>query len=214
MPGATTEVSVLLDLAILDGLLLRDDDELDAPRQFWIETDQPTEVAIALRADLPPQVRIDALTIDPSRTMLGSAVTALWVGAIGSALLAVVAVSTVAGAQLRSRRAEVVILRAVGPLVRRARVDPAARAVHRARATASSSVSCRARLVTAIVLSSLARAAVPDPYSSLPTTVQVDVPQLALGLALLAGLLAAVVAVYGLRVAVQARTLSAREEVR
>ena len=213
VPGATTEVSVLLDSAVLYGLQLREDPTPETPRQYWIATDQPTAVATALRTELPAQMRIDALAVDPARTMLGSAVTALWVGAIGSALLAVVAVSTVAGAQLRSRRAEVVILRAVG-LSSGALASIRRRELFIVLGYGILVGLLSGATVTAIVLSSLARAAVPDPYSSLPTSVQIDVPLLAIGLVVFLGLLAAVVAVYGLRVAAQARTLSAREEVR
>ena len=213
VPAATTEASVLMDSAIVDGLLLRDDDNPAAPRQFWVDTDQPAAVASALRADLPPQVRIDALALDPARVMLSSAVTALLVGALGAALLAVVAVSTVAGAQLRSRRAEVVILRAVG-LSSRSLASIRRRELMIVLAYGIVVGLVSGTTITAIVLASLARAAVPAPYANLATTVQVDVPLLALGLLLLAGLLAAVLGLYGMRVAAQARTLSAREEVR
>ncbi len=213
IPGASSEVAMLMDSAILEGLQLRDDTDPEVPRQFWIRADDPATVAPTLRAELPPQVRIDALAIDPARTMLNSASLALWIGAIGSALLAVVAVSTVAGAQLRSRRAEVIILRAVGLS------SGSLAGIRRRELLIVLGYGILVGLVSGIVitvleLATLARAAVPDPYRSLPTAVHLNAPLLAIGLCALAALLAAVVGIYGLRVAAQARTLSAREEVR
>ena len=46
--------------------------------------------------------------------MLGSAAIALWVAAAGCGLLAAVTVGAVVGAQLRSRRLDIVVLRALG----------------------------------------------------------------------------------------------------
>jgi hypothetical protein len=213
IPGASYENAMLMDSTIVDGLQLRADPDPVVARQFWLAADDPAAVATALRTELPAQVRIEALAIDPSRTMLASAVVALWIGAIGSALLAIVAVSTVAGAQLRSRRAEVVILRAVG-LSSGSLASIRRRELFIVLGYGALVGLLSGTLVTTLVLSSLARAAVPGPFASLPTTVQVDVPLLALALAALAGLIAAVVALYGNQVATQARTLSAREEVR
>ncbi len=67
-----------------------------------------------MRDSLPVGTRFESVATDESRRILGSASVALWAAAAGGVALAILAVGAVAGAQLRSRRDEVVVLRAVG----------------------------------------------------------------------------------------------------
>ena len=120
--------------------------------------------------------------------MLSSASIALWIGAIGSALLAVVAVEHRRGRPAAIRGARGRHPARGGPVVGCARGDSAAGAVHRARVRHPRRPARRARSSRRSCSSSLARAAVPDPYSSLPTRCRSMCRNCcALGLALLGG---------------------------
>ncbi|MFF2053910.1 hypothetical protein ACFVU2_20055 [Leifsonia sp. NPDC058194] len=114
VPGTTDQNAALIDLAALDDHVLRTAPTVPRLGSVWLATPAPQAVAraaaIAAGADA---VVADASGAFVSRFMSG-AVTALWLGAAGCALLAVVAVSAAALSALRGRRAEVVVLRAVG----------------------------------------------------------------------------------------------------
>jgi ABC-type antimicrobial peptide transport system permease subunit len=68
--------------------------------------------------------------------------------------------------------------------------------------------------VTALTVPQLARAAVIDPYRSVPTPLAFDLVGLGAGLGALLAALGVIVAVAGARVAQQARTAIGAEEVR
>ena len=116
--------------------------------------------------------------------MLGSAAIALWVAAAGCGLLAAVTVGAVVGAQLRSRRLDIVVLRALGL---DARMQSAIRRRELLIVLAYGAIVgvVAGVAVTMLTVPQLARAAVPNPYSTVLTFLGVDAVGLAVGLGVL-----------------------------
>ena len=213
VPGASDAAAVLVDLSALETLQLRTFDEPASFSTLWIGATDPRQVGNALRPVLPGHIEIEVMERDPDRAMLGSAVTSLWIAAIGSALLALAALAAVAGAQLRGRRGEVVVLRAIGMGSRQQG------RIRRREFSLVSGYGIAIGLIAgaATVLATtapLARSAVPDSYPEIPTVTMLD--PLPLGLALLGLLLlvAGTIVVYANTVVTQARTLGGQEDVR
>ncbi len=142
--------------------------------------------------------------------MLGSAAIALWIAAAGCAVLALAAIGAVVGAQLRSRRGEVVVLRAIGL---GSREQGAIRRRELAFVAAYGGIAgvLAGGVIVLITIAPLARAAVPNAYVGLPTQPLFEPFALPLALAALGGLIAGAIAIYGARVTEQARTLSGHE---
>gem|GEM_PF-742868 len=204
IPGAELDAAVLVDGRVLQAVQLRAQRALVAPTQLWVGTDHPAATAADLRHDVPAAVAVDTLAVDPSREILGSASIALWIGAVGAGLLAVGAVAAVVGAQLRSRRGELGVLRALGM---RAGQLAATRRTELAVVIGLGIVVglIAGAIVTVLTVSALARAAVPEPYAALPTAVGVDPVSLCIGLAVFVALMAVVVGIYAAGVARQVR---------
>jgi ABC-type antimicrobial peptide transport system permease subunit len=142
--------------------------------------------------------------------MLGSAAIALWVAAGGCVVLALAAIGAVAGAQLRSRRGEVVVLRAIGFGSREQG------AIRRRELAFVSIYGAITGLVAGVVvvlvsIAPLARAAVPTAMKSLPTDPLFAPLALPVAAAVLAALVAGALAVYGRQVVRQARDITAHE---
>lgn len=210
IPGSNSDRALLMDLQRLIALELRESVSPEAPSRVWVATTDAADVIPALRDALPVGTRYESVQTDQSRSILGSAVVALWVAAAGGVALAIIAVIAATGAQLGGRRTEVVVLRAVGVDSRRQA------AVRRLELLAVLGYGLAAGVVagtatTVLTLSALARAAVPRRYASLATVSSVDPLLLAIGLGVLIVLLLVATAAYGRRVAAQARGLSARE---
>jgi predicted lysophospholipase L1 biosynthesis ABC-type transport system permease subunit len=166
-----------------------------------------------LREALPAGVRVQSLSIDPSRGILQSGSIALWIGAAGAAMLALAAVAAVISAQLRSRRQEGFVLRALGLGTR---AISAIRRWELVTALAAGLVigMLAGVIVTLITVPSLASAAVPNPYASLPTTTAFDLLPLCAALGGLGLVLALLVAAYGRSVSNQVRRSSSAEDNR
>ncbi|UAJ78232.1 hypothetical protein IT072_13245 [Leifsonia sp. ZF2019] len=114
VPGTADQNAVLIDLPALDDRLLSTSPTIPRLGSVWLAAPDPQRVArAAAQAAGPDAVVTDASGAFVAR-FLGSAVAALWLGAAGCALLAVVALAATALSALRSRRGEVVVLRAVG----------------------------------------------------------------------------------------------------
>jgi hypothetical protein len=210
IPGSLDDAAMLIDLQRLNALRLRSAVELPNPARAWVSTSDATATVAAMRDVLPVGTRFESVELDQSRNILGSAVIALWAAAAGGVALAILAVGAVAGAQLRGRRDEVVVLRAVG--VESGRQGAVRRLELLAVLAYGLLAGVLAGLASSLLTASaLARAAVPRPYASLATTAMLDPLLLAGGLGLLVAVLLVVAVVYGGRVAEQARTLSARE---
>jgi hypothetical protein len=213
IPGTSTGAAVLIDLGWVRVLELRSHLEPEGPAHAWAAPEDPVAAIAAVRRELPADARIRSAAEDPVGTMLASAAVVLVAGAAGTAILALVALATVAGALLRARAGDVVLLRALG-LTRRAQAR--IRGVELAAIALFGGVAgvAAGAIVSVLTVSPLARAAVPDPYPHIPTVLLADPSTLGVGFGALVLGIAAVVVAYAARVATQARVLSAREELR
>lgn len=211
IPGAAFESAVLIDRAVVLHYLVRTQDASTLSREFWIDTDSPQTVVEALRNELPANARTQIAGDPAGRIVLGSASFALWLGALGCMILAVITVVAVVRAQLRSRRLEVVVLRAIG-LSSRQQSAVRRRELGLVLGYGVAAGLIAGAAVTALTVPQLARAAVVDPYSAVPTALGFDLVGLAVGLAALILALSVIVTVYTSRVAVQARTAIGAEE--
>ncbi len=211
IPGAALETAVLLDLGMVEHGQLRVIEAPELPRDLWIDTADPGGVAAALRPSLPANARFVTADDPAGRAVLGSAAIALWVGAAGCGLLAAVTVGAVVGAQLRSRRLDIVVLRALGL---DARMQSAIRRRELLIVLVYGAVVgvVAGATVAALTVPQLARAAVPNPYSTVPTPLGADAFGLAVGLGALVLVLAVIVGVYSIRVSKLARSSAAPED--
>ncbi|CAI9399567.1 ABC transporter permease [Nocardioides sp. T2.26MG-1] len=204
VPGAPEESAALVDLRAVNQARLHDQEVVAPPTDLWVKTGDPEGVTAELRRLLPANSRIDTGTDAAGRSVLATGAVMWWWGAAGCSLLALLALDTVARGQLRSRRGDVAVLRALGLSVRsqqRLRGRELAWTV---------SFGLVAGLVAGVAVSlltvpQLARAAVPEPYPTIATSLGVDVRGLLGGAALLVGGLALGVAAYAWRVGVEAR---------
>lgn len=198
VPGADTESAVLLDARVVQAL--RAKLYLDTPTAStaWVGADDATAALGALRETVPSGITVASLTVDADRAILSSAATALWIGAAGTGVLAVVALVAVAGSQARSRRGEVLVLRALGVSDREL---ASSRRLELGTVLAAGVVVgvLAGLVVTVLTIPALARAAVPGSYGALATTVGVQPVGLGIGLAALCGALGILLAVYGRR---------------
>lgn len=181
IPGARLESAFLIDGAIVQAARLGIYSELSPPRVAWLGADDPAVAADTVRAAITPGVTVSALSTDDNRAILGSAATALWIGAAGGGILSVVAVIAVVGAQVRSRRGEVDVLRALGVS------DRELAATRRAELGAALAVGLivgvlSGLVVTLLTIPALARAAVPESYAAIATTVGIHPLGLGIGL--------------------------------
>lgn len=213
IPGAPLETAVAIDLTLIQHFQLRVTDRPALPRDLWIVTSDQEGVAAALRPLLPANSFIDTADDASGRTVLGAASIALWLSAAGCLFLTIIAITAVTRAQLRSRQLEVVVLRTLG-LGSRAQA-----AVRRLELQIVLGYGALLGLVSggavvALTVPQLARAAVPEPYPSIPTPITVDIAGLAGGFALLCAVLAAIVLVYSGRVAAHSRSSTGSEDVR
>ena len=184
--------------------LLHDQEVVAPPTDLWVGTADPESAAGSLRHLLPANARIDTAADAAGRTVLATAVLAWWLGALGCGLLALLTLVTVGRGQLRSRRGDIAILRALGLTVREQQVL-------RGRELAWTTVFGLAAGITAgvavalLVVPQLARAAVPEPYPTIATGLGVHTPGLLVGAVALVGALALGVVGYAWRVGVEAR---------
>jgi hypothetical protein len=209
IPGAPNDAAVLADLAVVQHYQLRTtgrpdifgDAWVQTPpfRDLWISSADPVATADALRPLLPATARIESALDPAGRQVLGSAAAALWWGTAACGLLAIIAVGAASRAQLRSRRADIAVLRALGLS---AREQAAVRSGEQALILGTSVVAglLTGAAVIALTVPQLAIAAVPEPYSSIATDLVIDPVGFGLGMgALLTGL---VIVVGAVRVAV------------
>ena len=204
VPAAPNAAAVLVDINVLNAVQLRSFVEPTSSALHWIGSADPISVGAELRQALPAEVLVDVLELDPDRDMLGSAAIALWIAAIGSALLALAALGAVSGAQLRGRRGEVVVLKAIGMGSRQQG------RVRRREFTLVAGYGAILGLLAGVVavmatIAPLARSAVPDPFAEVPTSTMFEPISLALALGGLLMLVAATILVHSAQVAAQAR---------
>jgi hypothetical protein len=213
IPGAPFDTALMLDLAVVQHYQLRVAEAASQPTELWIASADADAVSVSLRPVLPANARISTAEDPAGRTVLGSAVVALWLGAIGCGVLAIIAILAVVRAQLRSRRLDVAVLRALGLT---SREQGAMRRAELSFVLGYGGVTglLAGAAVTFLTMSQLARAAVPDPYDTIATGLGIDLIGLGGGLGLLGIAVAVIVGVYAARVAAQARSTIGAEEAR
>lgn len=207
VPGAPEESAALVDLRAVNQALLHDQEVVEPPTDTWVAAADAESVAAELRRLLPASSRIDTSADAAGRSVLETGARMWWWGAAGCGLLALLALDTVARGQLRSRRGDVAVLRALGLSVRS---QQRLRGRELAWTVAFGLVAglVAGAVVTLLAVPQLARAAVPEPYPTVATSLGVDVPGLLLGLVLLIGGLGIGVAAYAWRVGVEARRVA------
>lgn len=196
VPGAERDLALLIDLDVLRAVQLRVERVTPTPSAWWVSG--APDVAGRLEAASPIGTTVLRLDDDPTRTMLGSAATALWISAAGAALLALMAVVAVAGAQVRSRSDEAALLLALGVSARHVA------ALRRTELLVAVVIGALTGLVAGaavavLTVPALARSAVPDALGAGSAAVTVAFAPLLFGLALLLGALCAVAIVTGRR---------------
>ncbi|MGN6273597.1 MAG: FtsX-like permease family protein [Protaetiibacter sp.] len=213
IPGSDRSQAILIDAQRLTLTLLRADDQPPRAQVAWVAADDPVRAASELRAALRGSSRVVLASVDPVSDMLTTAALVLWVTAIGSAVLALAALGAVVGAQLRSRRDETAVLRALGFAAREQGALRRRELLAVVGYGALVGVVAGA-LVVIVVIAVFVRAAVPDSYSGIPTEVSVDAGTLGIALGALALAALAFVAGYGGLVARQARGARVPEDTR
>jgi hypothetical protein len=199
VPGAPDESAVLIDLRAVEQALLHDQEVVSPPSDLWIATDEPDAVAAGLRQLLPANSRIDTAADRAGRSVLATGSVAWWLASAGCGLLALLTLGIVASGQLRSRRGDVVVLRALGLSAREQR-RLRGRELGWTVAFGLVAGAVAGVAVAFLVVPQLARAAVPEPYPTIATGLGVEVPGLLLGALLLVGGLATGIARSGRRV--------------
>ena len=213
IPAAPSAAALLVDIDVVHALELRSVAELSSIGLHWIGSTDPRLVGERLRQALPGEVAVDVLELDQDRSMLGSGAIALWVAAVGAALLALAALGAVVGAQLRGRSGEVVVLRAIG--MGSGQQGRIRRREYTLVIAYGAAIGLAAGLLAAIAtIAPLARSAVPEPYPEVRTALMFEPISLAASLAVLLLLVIGSAFVYGVQVTTQARTLAAQEVVR
>lgn len=199
IPGAQSEAAVLLDGGVVAAARARLYNVTPTPQVAWVGTADATSTFAALREAVPAGVVVRSLAVDGDHRILAAAAQALWIGAGGAGILAVFALIAVAGTQVRSRRGETSVLRALGVSDREiARGRRAEIGIVLALGAVVGIVA--GAVVTVLTIPALARASVPGAYESLATSVGIQPLGLLAGLAALGAAFALILAVYGRQV--------------
>jgi hypothetical protein len=210
VPGTPDGFAVAVDLPGFAAQQLALASSVPAADEVWIATAHPAEVGAALAG---PGILVTTIASRPGDLLLAAGRGALWIGAVGALVLAAAAVSAIAGAMLRDRAGEVVVLRVIGTT---ARGQAASRRRELALVLGWSALGGAGvgTIVSVLTVAGLARSAVLGAPEALPTTLALDAGIVGVVLGVFALVLAVLVVVYGARVTAQARTLSVREDAR
>lgn len=211
VPGSSGDLAALVDLSAAQTQSVRAAGSTAVPDRVWVRTADPRAVAARLDVALPA-AQTSGRAIDPALAALAAVPRALWAGMAGGVLLAIVALAAVAGELLRLRADEVAVLRALGMPSRQV---VRARMLELLLACGGGAVvgAIGGAVAAFVVVPGLARAAVLDPYTALPTLLRVDGAAIALAVAVLAVAVLGAGAVYGRLVARGARRATTREDV-
>ena len=213
IPGLPTGDGVLADLGAVQDAVLRGGLHDAAPTQWWIATDDPDAVAHRAATVAPVGAVVESSSPVAADRVLVSARTVVWIAGGAAALLAMLAVAAGLLAELRGRRAEAAVLRALGVGARR---QALARIAELGTMLALGLLVglVDGAVVSALVVRGLARAAVPMAIDALPTPLRVDLPGGlgALGLVVLAA--GALLLSTAVTVSRQARTAGVAEDRR
>lgn len=204
IPGAPSDLALLMDLAVVQHFQLRVSQVPARPRDVWVSSPEADAITAQIRDVFPANAQILSARDPAGRQVLGSAVIALWAGSAICGVLALIGVSAAARAQLRSRRGEVAVLRAIG-LGSGTQAGIRIRELTIVLGTGVLAGLLAGGVVALLTVPQLARAAVPDPYPAIGTSVAVDLPGLGIGLGALVIALAVIVVLSGSAVAALSR---------
>jgi len=194
VPGVTTGDGVMADLSTVQDSGYREGLRPISANEWWVSTTRPDAAAAQIQKRAPLGTATLTQSAPAADQVLESARTAIWIAAAATALLALLALTTGLLAELRTRREEVDILRALG-------VRP--REQSRYRATEWGALMALGVLVgladgflvCGILVPGLARMAVPNAIDALRTRFHVDPVGGLVELLVLAVALAALLAV-------------------
>lgn len=114
IPGTTAPLAALTDLRALNAVVLDSSSSVPRPSELWIRTPDVPGTLMELDSQLPAGSRVTTEESGSGAALQAPVVVALWLGAIGTLLLALAATAAVAGALTRSRRGEIGVYRALG----------------------------------------------------------------------------------------------------
>lgn len=114
VPGADDETAAVIDGRPLTVLSLASGQDATRPSAVWVGADAPGAVAAALSDELPSTIVIDGVEVGSARGLLAAAPAVVGLGALASAVLALVAVGAVVGARRMRLAAETDALRVAG----------------------------------------------------------------------------------------------------
>ena len=181
VPGAETEPAVLLDSSLVQAIRARFYESTPTPQVAWIGGTDPAASLEEIREIVPAGVLVSASAIDTNRGILAAAASAMWLGAAGTGVLCFIAVIASAGVQVRTRRDERFILRALGVSDREVASGRSVEVVIVASAGILAGLGA-GLIVTGLTIAPLARAAVPGSYSAIDTVIGVHPLGLLIGL--------------------------------
>ncbi|RZS64172.1 hypothetical protein EV187_2552 [Agromyces ramosus] len=212
VPGVG-DAGILADLGTLSGAAFDADAGVPATTEAWLASPEPERVAAALERDRTTALATSTRDDASSAPLIGPAVAALWAGAAGALLFALIAVVALVAALARTRFGEVVVLRALGTPARlqaRARFAELAAAL-----SAAAVIGILIGAVTAFATArELARASVAGTPGALPVAAHVAWLPWAAGLVAFLVLSATVGAVAAASVRREASRPGLREEER
>jgi hypothetical protein len=212
VPGAQGDDAAFTDLAALQTQRVMLGSDPLAVDRVWVRTGSPHDVASAIEHAVGG-AHVSGPAVDSGGHVLDAVPVALWLGMSSGALLALIALAAVAGELLRMRSDEVSVLRALGmsprTLARLRQWELAAACL-----AAAAGALLSGGVVSALVVPGLARVAIEHPLGGLRQPLRIDVISLGVAAAGMAVVVAGVIAVYGARIAQQARTIADRETAR
>jgi len=183
IPGAESEPAVLVDVSLIQAIRARFYDQTPTPQAAWIGANGAAASPSTLRDVVPAGIAVKALAADPDRGVLGAASAAMWLGAAGAGVLCFIAVFASISVQIRARRNERLIVRALGVTDREVAADRSAEVVIVATTGVLSGLGA-GLIVAQLTISPLARAAVPGSYAAIETVTGFHSLGLAIGLSL------------------------------
>ncbi|WP_136708543.1 hypothetical protein [Agromyces sp. H66] len=172
VPGAG-DAGLMADLGALSRAAFVDGAGVPAAAERWLATSDPDAVADALERGRTTALVVSTRADASSASLVGPAAAALWAGAGGALVFALIAVVALAAALGRARFGEVVVLRVVGVpprLQARARFAELAAAV-----TTSAAIGIVVGVIASLAtVPELARAAVAGAPAALPVDLHAD----------------------------------------
>ena len=205
IPGIDSGEGIIADLAGLQDAASREGLLPISSGEWWIAAKTPADIASIAKTEHKayPDAAVALAAPTAGDRVLESARIVVWIAAAATALLAVLAIASELVAELRAREGEVRVLRAVG-------ATPRVQAKGRLREWAlllGLGVAIGlidGAVVCALLVPSLARAAIPNSIDQLRTMLNLDVPGAALSAAGIAATVLVLLAIVARTVRVQA----------